>query len=104
MALQNKQGLGLMASAEKTISAGVLHFDMNSLGFDRNAPENNHGGSMDNQPFICWNIDYKQMGLGGDNSWGALTHAEYMLPYKNYDYSFILKPVHKFYIAGTILN
>lgn len=95
ISLQNTQGLGLMAIGAKPISTGVLHFDMHKLDFDRDAKENNHGGSMSNDDFIWWNIDYKQMGVGGDNSWGAKTYAEYMLPYSDYQYGFTLKPVLK---------
>lgn len=94
MALQNKNGLGIMAEGSPLISTGVLHFDMKKLDFDRNAIENNHGGSMTHDPLIWWNIDYKQMGVGGDNAWGAKTHAEYMLPYRDYEYSFLLRPVY----------
>lgn len=93
MGLQNARGLGLMAIGAKPISTGVLHFDMNKLDFDRDARENNHGGSMSNDDFIWWNIDYKQMGVGGDNSWGAKTYAEYMLPYSDYQYEFTLRPL-----------
>jgi beta-galactosidase len=92
MAIKNKNGIGLMAKGEPTIGAGVLHFNMNRLDFDRYAPENNHGGSMDNEDLIWWNIDFKQMGVGGDDSWGARTHAQYTLPYKNYEYRFSLCP------------
>jgi beta-galactosidase len=92
MTLQNKNGLGLTALGAPHISAGVLHFNMNRLDFDRNAPENNHGGSMDNEDVIWWNIDFKQMGVGGDDSWGAKTHTQYTLPYKNYEYRFTLRP------------
>ena len=66
---------------------------MKNLDFNREIPENNHGGSMINEDLIWWNIDYKQMGVGGDNSWGAKPHAEYLLPYRNYEYSFTLRPV-----------
>lgn len=89
MTLQNKEGIGLMASGKPHISTGVLHFNMNRLEFDRNAAENNHGGSMNNDDMIWWNIDFKQMGVGGDNSWGAKTHEQYTLPYKNYDFLFL---------------
>ncbi len=34
------------------------------------------------------NIDHKQMGVGGDNSWGAWTHPEYRLTEKSYSYAF----------------
>lgn len=91
--LLNENGKGLMAIGDSLISSGVLHFDMNRLNFDRDALENNHGGSMSNDDLIWWNIDYKQMGVGGDNAWGAKPHAEYLLPYKNYTYSFTLRPV-----------
>jgi beta-galactosidase len=46
---------------------------------------------MLNEDLIWWNIDYKQMGVGGDNSWGARTHNKYTLPYGNYEYSFTLR-------------
>ena len=41
---------------------------------------------------ITLNIDYKQMGVGGDDSWGARTHREYMLPAGKYSYKFCLRP------------
>jgi len=93
ISLTNKEQIGLMAAGEPHISSGVLHFDMKKLDFDRTAKENNHGGSMKNDDMIWWNIDYKQMGVGGDNSWGAKTHPEYILPYQDYHYTFTLKPI-----------
>ncbi len=91
--LLNKKGDGLVAVADSLISTGILHFNMNRLNFDRYAPENNHGGSMNNDNLIWWNIDYAQCGVGGDNAWGAKPHSEYQLPYRNYSYSFTLRPV-----------
>ncbi len=95
IALTDAQGKGLSAYGAPLICTGVLHFDMARMEFDRHAPENIHGGSMTNDDLIWWNIDYKQSGVGGDNSWGATPHAEYMLPYRDYQYSFILRPVVK---------
>lgn len=93
MSLVNKSGMGLMAVGAPTISTGVLHFDMAKLDYYKDAPENNHGGSMTNEDFVWWNIDYKQMGVGGDNSWGAKPHGQYLLPYRDYHYTFTIKPV-----------
>jgi beta-galactosidase len=39
------------------------------------------------------NIDYKQMGVGGNDSWGAHPLEKYKLMEKKYEYSFILRPV-----------
>jgi len=42
---------------------------------------------------ITVNLDYRQMGVGGDDSWGALQHKEFRLPADHYDYRFRLEPV-----------
>jgi len=49
-------------------------------------------GDLDKENFIDLNIDYKQMGIGGDDSWGARTHDEYMLPARPYAYTFRMIP------------
>ena len=43
--------------------------------------------------FISLNIDLKQMGVGGDNSWGARTLPKYTIDPGNYTYSFTISPV-----------
>jgi beta-galactosidase len=42
--------------------------------------------------YITVNVDYKQTGVGGDNSWGARTHSQYTLYAKDYSYSFVISP------------
>lgn len=44
---------------------------------------------------VYLNIDLKQRGLGGDNSWGALPHEQYRLLEKKYSYSYIIKLIDK---------
>ena len=40
------------------------------------------------------NINYKQMGVGGDNSWGALPHEEFLIrPNSSYSFSYRIVPV-----------
>jgi beta-galactosidase len=39
------------------------------------------------------NIDLGQMGVGGDNSWGAPIHPEYRLTGRSYSYSFRIRPI-----------
>ncbi len=45
--------------------------------------------------FISLNIDLKQMGVGGDNSWGARPLLKYLIQPGNFKYSFIIKPILK---------
>ncbi len=52
-----------------------------------------HTTDIKNQPNVFLNLDHLQMGIGGDNSWGARTHAQYLLPPRDYQYSYLIKPV-----------
>jgi beta-galactosidase len=42
---------------------------------------------------ISLNIDFKQTGVGGDNSWGARTHEKYRLKPQSYEYSYLMQPI-----------
>jgi len=44
---------------------------------------------------VFLNIDLKQRGVGGDNSWGALPHQPYRLLDKKYSYSYVIKLIDK---------
>jgi len=45
------------------------------------------------------NIDYRQMGLGGDDSWSPRVHKEFLLNKKIYKYTFCLEAISDF--SGT---
>lgn len=91
--LTNKDGNGvMMISNEVKMNSSAWPFEMNELMENSNGVFK-HGGSITIGDDIWWNIDYMQMGVGGDNTWGAYTHSEYTIPYNNYHYSFTLRPV-----------
>ena len=53
-----------------------------------------HDYDLPRRDTIVLNIDHLLHGVGGDDSWGALTHPEYTLPGdRPYEYSFTLSPV-----------
>ncbi len=54
---------------------------------------NRHTVDVKPRDLTSVNIDYKQMGVGGDNSWGAWTHKEYRLTENEYKYGFLIKPL-----------
>jgi beta-galactosidase len=54
---------------------------------------NRHTTDVKPRDLTSVNVDYKQMGVGGDNSWGAWTHDEYRLTGKEYQYSFRMKAI-----------
>ena len=86
MALTDHDGVGLMAVGMPTIDISAWPYTMADLD------KATHIHELPRRDTITVNIDYRQMGVGGDNSWGARTHPEYTLPAKPYKYSFRLIP------------
>lgn len=56
---------------------------------------NSHLNNIKPKALLNLNIDYRQMGVGGDNSWGAKPHDKYLIWPKDYSYSFIINPISK---------
>ena len=40
---------------------------------------------------VFLNIDYGQMGVGGDNSWGNPVHVDYRILLRNYRYGYVIQ-------------
>jgi len=54
---------------------------------------NTHLDDVRPRDLVFLNIDYGQMGVGGDDSWGARTHPEYCLREAKYEYTFRIVPL-----------
>jgi beta-galactosidase len=85
IALQGR-GIGLLAVGMPLLSANALHYTEEDLNAGKHAFELPH------RDFISLNLDMKQQGVGGDNSWGAWPHDEFLIPVQEYTYSFRLRP------------
>jgi beta-galactosidase len=86
LALTNAKGVGLMAAGEPFLSANALHYGTADLNAGKHAFELPH------RDYTALNLDLKQQGVGGDDSWGAWPHEEFLVPCKAYDYKFRLRP------------
>ncbi len=93
LSLTDESGNGLRISGEPTVSFSALHFK--NQDFDRKQRDGYHTIDLKERPEVYLNIDMMQMGVGGDNSWGAKTHAKYSMPFKDYDYSFMINVLGK---------
>ena len=85
-------GRGLEVTAEEPFSASALHYRIATLD-DGSVKHQRHSGDLDEDPVTNLLIDKVQMGLACVNSWGAIPQPEYMLPYGDYDFRFVLTPV-----------
>ena len=95
MALSNGS-IGLMAKGFPTFDGSVHQYSYSQLFYEKNSQRH---GKIDIIPGdqIDWLIDYRQMGVGGDNSWGARTHDKYTLPMDTtiYNLEYALMPFNK---------
>ena len=87
VALRNDRGVGLMAIGMSLLSVSAHHYTTEEL------EQASHSYKLARQPYVILNIDYKQMGVGGDNSWGARPRDWCTLWPEAYTYSYRLKPV-----------
>ena len=90
IAVSNNEGTGLMAVGMPHLSASALQIENSDLAY--RPGEQRHGGEIKPRDLVTLNLDFRQMGVGGDNSWGALTRAEYSLPALPYSHRFRLRP------------
>ena len=85
--LTNDKGIGLLAIGQPALSVNALHYTTEDL------MSASHGWEMTRRDYITLNLDLVQMGIGGDDSWGAMPHQEFRIPSdKSYSYSFCLRP------------
>ena len=101
LVLEDDSGNALMVEGMPMFSWAALHFsheDFASPGSLANyrpdaAEANTHAADIKRRDNIFLNIDYGQMGVGGDNSWGARTHPQYSLLESDYKYSFTMRHI-----------
>jgi beta-galactosidase len=90
IALGNAKGVGLMAIGELLLSTSALFYTSGDL--TQKARGTMHPTDLVKRDFVSWNLDFRQMGVGGDNSWGAKIHPEYLIQPAKYSYRFVLRP------------
>lgn len=81
---------------EQLIVRGHNKFQFSALPFSPKDLTQAARGTMhtyDLQPneFITLCLDHLHMGVGGDDSWGAMTHEAYRIPVKRYRFGFIIE-------------
>jgi beta-galactosidase len=85
VALSNKK-VGLLAVGQPLLSVNALHYGTDDLNAGKHAFE------LPRRAYTTLNLDLKQQGVGGDDSWGAWPHDEFLIPCQEYNYSFRLRP------------
>jgi beta-galactosidase len=87
IALTNDKGQGLLAVGRPLLSANALHYGTADLNTGK------HPFELPRREYITLNLDLRQQGVGGDNSWGMWPHEQFLIPCREYSYSFTLRPL-----------
>ena len=91
-AVYDETGTGLMFIGEPSLSFSALNYSIEDL--DQGVKQNyRHTNDLVRRNYVSLNIDYKQTGVGGDDSWSARPHPQYSLKYAEYDYSYTIRPI-----------
>lgn len=108
LSLTDGSGTGLRITAHDLISFAVHHnrradftppFKVSITdedgpdAADNQTRRNTHVSDIKPQPLISLNVDFGQMGVGGDDSWGKRTLQPYMLNQLKYQYGFRISPI-----------
>jgi len=88
-----KEKVGLLIKGSPLIGFSALPYTYEDLASYKRGGK--HTWDLKKRDFIDLMIDYKQMGVGGDDSWGAWPYPAYLLPAKEYTFSFSMKPLVK---------
>jgi beta-galactosidase len=94
VALRNNVGAGILVKAiDEPLEVSAWNFPMEDIMYVPSTERNIHGGSIKKKPLVWLNIDHRQSGVGGDNTWGAKVHPEYTITPIKQRYSFIITPL-----------
>ena len=97
MSITNEAGEGLLFEGKQLLEVSAHHSILEDFesprGRDGKRAEHRHTTDVKFRELTSVDIDLMQMGVGGDNSWGAMPHAKYRLTGKEYSYGFVMRPV-----------
>lgn len=84
LSLTDRRGAGLLVVGQPLLSANALHHTTDDL------QSAEHPHEMPVRDFVVLNVDARQQGVGGDDSWGAWPHGEHLISAKRQSYRFKL--------------
>jgi len=87
--LADRAGNGLLAVGLPWFDFSALPFSAEDLTQDERGQK--HPYEIVQRDFVSLSLDYGQMGVGGDDSWGAREHPQYRLPARRYAYAFRIR-------------
>ena len=90
VSINDGKSVGLYFDGSPNLGFSALPYTYDDLkGFEQ---KGKHGNLLTKQSFTDLNIDYMQCGIGGDDSWWSWPMEKYLIPSKDYTWSYRLRP------------
>lgn len=87
--LQDNLGKGLKITGKQALGFSALNISTEEIDPGKHKSQR-HPTDLNATDKVYLNVDFKQRGVGGDDSWGSLPHKQYLLLDKQYSYSYTL--------------
>lgn len=90
----NEYGKGLEFYGTAPMECSALNFLAEDLddGADKGRHQS-HSGDLTPRDFTVVKVAARQLGMGCVNSWGAWPREEYRMPYKDYNFTYVIRPL-----------
>ena len=95
LTLVNGEGTGIQITGVQPIAFSAIHSSIEDLDPGQ-TKKMLHSIDVFPRKEVYLNIDLKQRGLGGDNTWGQFPYKQYRMLDKQYSYSYILDLVQNY--------
>ncbi len=99
-AITDEHGAGLLVTGLPTVSFSALPYRISDLDGGETKTRR-HAAELVPRDEVTLTVDYRQTGVGGDDSWGAVPHREYTLWPQDLAYRFLLRPLRPGEDPGT---
>ena len=101
VALTDSSGTGLLVTGLPTVSFSALPYTLEDLDAgERKAGR--HWADLVPRDEVTLTVDFRQQGVGGDDSWGAVPHREYTLRPREMGFRYLLRPLRPGEDAGRV--
>lgn len=93
MKVLSPAGNGVELRSDKAFSASALPFLTEDIDDGVDKSQHRHSGELEARNLTNIHIDALQSGLSCEDSWGAVPRPEYRLPYGDYSFNFVIRPI-----------
>lgn len=92
--VKDENGKGLEFYSFAPMECSTLNYLASDLddGWDKNAHQS-HSGDLTSRDFSVVKLAARQRGLACVNSWGAIPLEQYRMPYQDYSFTYVIRPL-----------